>query len=216
MYRLLLLCLALMIASCKTQSDQVVKDIQVKNGVVTSAHALASQIGVDIMKKGGNAVDAAIAVQFALAVVYPIAGNIGGGGFMIYRQPNGESFALGDAALMLNESEYGHPQVAQVAIQQADNLANNLIKDKRKAFAYNDLGSMATIGRNKAVCDFPRFSMKGFFAWLIWLLVHLMAILGVKNKVFVIINWFWNYVTYDQSLRLIIKPKQPMGTREGE
>jgi len=83
-----------MIASCKTQSDQVVKDIQVKNAAVSSAHALASQIGVDIMKQGGNAVDAAIAVQFALAVVYPIAGNIGGGGFMIYREPNGESYAL--------------------------------------------------------------------------------------------------------------------------
>lgn len=94
MYRIILLCLALMMASCKTQNDQVVKDIQVKNAAVTSAHALASQIGVDIMKKGGNAVDAAIAVQFALAVVYPIAGNIGGGGFMIYREPNGESFAL--------------------------------------------------------------------------------------------------------------------------
>lgn len=123
-------------------------------------------------------------------------------------------YAIGDAALMLNESEYGHPQVAQVAIQQADNLANNLIKGKQKDFFYKDLGSMATIGRNKAVCDFPRFSMKGFFAWVIWLLVHLMAILGVKNKLFVIINWFWNYATYDQSLRLIIKPKQPIGTEK--
>jgi gamma-glutamyltranspeptidase/glutathione hydrolase len=84
----------LIISSCKTQSDQIVKDIQVKNGAVASAHALASQVGVDIMKKGGNAIDAAIAVQFALAVVYPIAGNIGGGGFMVYRRPDGESFAL--------------------------------------------------------------------------------------------------------------------------
>lgn len=116
-------------------------------------------------------------------------------------------YAVGDAAIMTNESDYGHPQVAQVAIQQANNLAKNIIKNKQQAFKYKDLGSMATIGRNKAVCDFPRFSMKGFVAWLIWLLVHLMAILGVKNKLFVIINWFWNYVTYDQSLRLIIKPK---------
>lgn len=121
-------------------------------------------------------------------------------------------FALGDIAYM-EEEEYpkGHPQVAQVAIQQAKQLSENL-KNKLKGkefeqFFYKDLGSMATIGRNRAVVDLPRFKFKGFFAWIIWLIVHLFSLIGVKNKIFVFLNWIWNYFTYDQSLRLIIKPK---------
>ena len=121
-------------------------------------------------------------------------------------------FALGDIAYM-EEEKYpkGHPQVAQVAIQQAKQLSENL-KNKLKGkefnqFFYKDLGSMATIGRNRAVVDLPRFKFKGFFAWIIWLIVHLFSLIGVKNKIFVFLNWVWNYFTYDQSLRLIIKPK---------
>ncbi len=121
-------------------------------------------------------------------------------------------FALGDIAYM-EEEDYpqGHPQVAQVAIQQAKQLAENL-KNKLKGkefeqFFYKDLGSMATIGRNRAVVDLPKFKFKGFFAWIVWLIVHLFSLIGVKNKVFVFLNWVWNYFTYDQSLRLIIKPK---------
>ena len=123
-------------------------------------------------------------------------------------------FAIGDIAYM-EEGEYkeGHPQVAQVAIQQAKNLAENfkrLQKDKSfHPFEYKDLGSMATIGRNKAVVDLPKIRFQGFFAWIVWLIVHLFALIGVKNKIFVFINWIWNYFTYDQSLRLIIKPKVP-------
>jgi len=75
-----------------------------------------------------------------------------------------------------------------------------------KTFKYSDLGSMATVGRNLAVVDLPFWKFQGFFAWLTWMFVHLMSLLGVKNKVFVFLNWVWNYVTYDQSLRLIIKP----------
>ncbi len=121
-------------------------------------------------------------------------------------------FALGDISYM-EETLYpeGHPQVAQVAIQQSDNLARNfknIKKDKPlKQFFYKDKGSMATIGRNRAVVDLPNFKFKGFFAWLVWLVVHLFSLIGVKNKLFVFINWVWNYFTYDQSLRLIIKPK---------
>lgn len=121
-------------------------------------------------------------------------------------------YAIGDVAYMEEEAyPKGHPQVAQVAIQQAEQLAKNLKnKKKGKAFSqffYKDLGSMATIGRNRAVVDLPRFKFKGFFAWVVWLVVHLFALIGVKNKLFVFINWVWNYFTYDQSLRLIIKPK---------
>lgn len=121
-------------------------------------------------------------------------------------------YAIGDIALMVTEKfPNGHPQVAQVAIQQAANLAENF---KRKAkgvpfapFIYRDLGSMATIGRNLAVVDLPFMKFQGFFAWLVWMFIHLKSILGVKNKLLTFINWFWSYITYDQSLRLIIKPK---------
>lgn len=120
-------------------------------------------------------------------------------------------YALGDIAYMeTTDYPQGHPQVAQVAIQQGKNLALNF-KNKQKqkapnAFKYKDLGSMATIGRNRAVVDLPHYKSQGAFAWLIWLVVHLFALIGVKNKLFVFINWVWNYFTYDQSLRLIIKP----------
>jgi NADH dehydrogenase len=125
-------------------------------------------------------------------------------------------FVLGDAAIVADDPEYpdGHPQVAQTAIQMAKNLAKNLRKKSEKAwepFVYRDLGSMATIGRNRAVVDLPGFRFGGFFAWFIWLVVHLFAILGVRNKIVVFLNWVWNYFTYDQSLRLIIRPDKKRG-----
>lgn len=120
-------------------------------------------------------------------------------------------YAIGDIAYMETPKyEEGHPQVAQVAIQQAKQMANNLkAVNKGKAmkpFEYKDKGSMATIGRNKAVVDLPNASFQGVFAWYVWLAVHLFAIIGTKNKVFIFLNWVWNYITYDQSLRLIIRP----------
>lgn len=123
-------------------------------------------------------------------------------------------FALGDVALMTEEKfPNGHPQVAQPAIQQGKLLAKNLVSlirgNQPKPFKYKDLGSMATVGRNLAVVDLPFLKFQGFLAWLTWMFVHLMAIVGVKNKVLIFINWLWNYVTYDQSLRLIIRAKSP-------
>ena len=123
-------------------------------------------------------------------------------------------YAIGDIAYRETETyPYGHPQVAQVAIQQAKNVARNLksIQNKKplKPFIYNDRGSMATIGRHRAVVDLPRLRFQGAFAWFVWLIIHLFAILGVKNKLFVFLNWLWNYFTYDQSLRLMIKPRVP-------
>lgn len=123
-------------------------------------------------------------------------------------------FALGDIAYMTEDAyQEGHPQVAQVAIQQGRCLGRNLkrlaMEKPMKTFKYKDLGTMATIGRNRAVVDLPGFKSQGAFAWLIWLFVHLFNILGVKNRLFIFINWVWNYFTYDQSLRLIIRPKIP-------
>ena len=121
-------------------------------------------------------------------------------------------YAIGDLALMkTDEYENGHPQVAQVAIQQATLLAKNLKRKEKgqelKAFKYSDKGSLATVGRNLAVADLPFISFQGFIAWVLWLIVHLMSILGVKNRLFVFINWAWSYFTYDQSLRLLINPQ---------
>jgi NADH dehydrogenase len=123
---------------------------------------------------------------------------------------NPDIFVMGDMALLRND-DYpgGHPQVAQTAIQQAKLIAKNLIKYSQgkplKTFRYKDKGSLATIGRNMGVADLPGISLFGFTAWFVWIFVHLMAILGQKNKIFIFINWLWNYFTYDQSLRLILK-----------
>ena len=121
-------------------------------------------------------------------------------------------YAIGDVAYMTEDAyPNGHPQVAQVAIQQGNLLAQNfkhmLSGKPLKPFSYKDLGSMATIGRNKAVADIGKLKLQGVFAWMVWMFVHLMSIVGVKNKVLIFINWAWNYVTFDQSLRLILKAK---------
>lgn len=122
-------------------------------------------------------------------------------------------FAIGDIALM-ETPKYpkGHPQLANVAINQAKLLAKNLKKTLLNKptvdFEYTDLGSMATIGRNKAVVDLPFIRFKGYTAWLIWMFLHLMLILSVKNKLIIFINWAWAYVTKDTSLRLILSPQR--------
>jgi NADH dehydrogenase len=122
-------------------------------------------------------------------------------------------FAIGDICYQ-TDKDYpsGHPQVAQVAMQQAKNLARNLKRLNRKQelhrFIYIDYGSMATVGRNKALVEVGRFRVYGITAWFMWMFIHLMALVGVKNRILIFINWLWNYITYDQSLRLIIKQKQ--------
>lgn len=121
-------------------------------------------------------------------------------------------FAVGDMSLQTHEPKWpnGHPQVAQPAIQQGRQLAKNLRRlaqgKSPEPFRYTDLGSMATIGRHLAVADLPFWKTQGLLAWMMWLFIHLLYILGTKNKVFVFLNWVWNYITYDQSLRLVIKP----------
>lgn len=120
-------------------------------------------------------------------------------------------FALGDTALMAAPGyPNGHPQVVQPAIQQARNLAVNLRRldagQALRPFRYRNRGSMATIGRNHAVLEVGSFRMHGFWAWTIWLFIHLMSIVGVKNRVVIFLDWMWSYLTYDQSLRLLIRP----------
>ncbi|MEG0947785.1 MAG: NAD(P)/FAD-dependent oxidoreductase [Bacteroidales bacterium] len=117
-------------------------------------------------------------------------------------------YSIGDCCLMITpEKPHGDPQVAQVAIQQAVNLANNLISGEFSTpFNYKDKGSMATIGRNRAVVDLKHSHLAGRFAWWMWLLVHLVTLVGVRNKIVTLINWVWNYFSYNSSLRLLIKP----------
>ena len=124
-------------------------------------------------------------------------------------------YAIGDVAYMEEPAwPNGHPQVAPVAMQMADMIAKNLRRVEMKSgdhlleeFVYNDKGSMATVGRNLAVVDMPKPKLHfgGLFAWMIWMGLHLMLILGVKNRFFVFCNWLYNYFTYDQNLRLIFK-----------
>ncbi|HMK06902.1 MAG TPA: FAD-dependent oxidoreductase, partial [Flavobacterium sp.] len=119
-------------------------------------------------------------------------------------------YALGDIALMATPKyPKGHPQVASVAISQAKLLAKNFKnKLKNKAlieFEYHNKGSMATIGKSKAVVDLPKFSFQGRLAWLTWMLVHLMLILSVRNKFIVFINWTVSYFSNDSTLRIMLR-----------
>lgn len=134
-------------------------------------------------------------------------------------------YAIGDIALMEGDPEYpkGHPQVAQPAIQQGCLLARNLNRlasgnvKSLQEFHYRDKGSMATIGRNKAVADLKFGHMSGFPAWLTWMFIHLMSLLGMRNKITVLVNWIWAYFNYSSSLRLLIHPARfPLRRRWGE
>lgn len=119
-------------------------------------------------------------------------------------------FALGDVAAMVSEENpNGHPGVAPVAIQQGKKLAKNLLSiinnETPEPFKYFDKGSMATVGRNKAVVDIGKIRFQGVFAWFVWMFVHLMSLVGFRNKVVTFVNWVWNYFSYDRGTRLIIR-----------
>ncbi|MDY0781142.1 NAD(P)/FAD-dependent oxidoreductase [Tenacibaculum sp. IB213877] len=120
-------------------------------------------------------------------------------------------YAIGDVACMQSEKfPHGHPMMAQPAIQQGKLLAKNILAElkgkKQKPFKYNDKGSMATIGRNKAVVDLPKWRFQGVFAWFVWMFVHLFSLIGFRNKAVVFLNWVYNYIRFDRETRLIIRP----------
>lgn len=120
-------------------------------------------------------------------------------------------FAIGDIACMVSEDfPQGHPMMAQPAIQHGRQLAANIIsliaKKPLKPFVFKDKGSMATVGRNKAVVDLPHYKFSGVFAWFVWMFVHLLSLIGFKNKAVVFLNWVYNYVRFDREARLIIRP----------
>ena len=119
-------------------------------------------------------------------------------------------YAIGDVSIMKSATTpNGHQMVAQVAIQQGKLLAKNFSKitsgKEPIPFIYHDKGSMATIGRNRAVVDLPKLHFGGFAAWLVWMFIHLFSLVGFRNRVVVFSNWVWNYLTYDRGTRLIIR-----------
>jgi len=120
-------------------------------------------------------------------------------------------YAIGDVAAMItDETPNGHPGVAPAAIQQGTLLAKNLINiiegKPTENFKYFDKGSMATVGRNRAVVDIGKIRFQGVFAWFTWMFVHLMTLVGFRNKIVVFVNWVWSYFSYDRGTRLIIRP----------
>jgi NADH dehydrogenase len=123
---------------------------------------------------------------------------------------SGNIFAIGDVAAMItNETPKGHPGVAQVAIQMGEHTAKTILQlingEPTVPFKYFDKGSLATVGRNKAVADLGKLKFQGFFAWIIWMFVHLISLLGFRNKIVVFINWTMSYLTYNGGARLIIR-----------
>lgn len=120
-------------------------------------------------------------------------------------------YAVGDVAVMMTEkTPKGHPMVAPVAVQQGKLLTVNLVRQRRgqelKPFSYFNKGSMATIGRNKAVVDFAGMHIGGFAAWLIWMFIHLMELVGFRNRLVALVNWSTSYFSYDRGIRLIVRP----------
>lgn len=120
-------------------------------------------------------------------------------------------FAIGDVASMNSDKNpHGHPMMAQPALQQGKLLAKNIVAELNnkslKSFKYNDKGSMATIGRNKAVVDLKKWKFQGVFAWFIWMFVHLFSLIGFRNRAIVFMNWVYNYIRFDRESRLIIRP----------
>jgi NADH:ubiquinone reductase (H+-translocating) len=212
--------------SASTKSEEFLRGLGVQLYLDTVVKAYD---GMSVSLDNGNTLTAKKVIWAAGIVGNPVPGLAAecfakGGRIKVneYNQVVGTDgvWAVGDIASMTSD-EYpaGHPQVAQVALQQGDLVAENLIRLSKqnppKPFTYNDLGSMATIGRHRAVVDLKYWKFQGAFAWFTWLFVHLFAIIGVKNKIFVFLNWLFSYFTYDQSLRLVIKPFKRVTTEKG-
>ncbi|MBL7768125.1 MAG: NAD(P)/FAD-dependent oxidoreductase [Flavipsychrobacter sp.] len=202
-------------------SDQALKYLHRLGVTVVTNYLVASYNGKTLTNKVGSSIETATVLWAAgikghvpegITKVEPVRGNRLPVNELNLLKPYDDIYAIGDvAAMVTTEYPNGHPQVAPVAIQMADNLANNLLAQlsgaEQKTFRYRDKGAMATVGRNLAVVDVPKpkLHFAGFLAWLVWMALHLMLILGVKNRLFVFLNWLYNYVTYDQSLRLIFR-----------
>jgi NADH dehydrogenase len=206
------------------------------------AHKVLKKLGVEIINNtpvkdyadgrvllGNGETIPAATVVWASGVIAREApglpeGSVGKGRRIIvdeFNKVNGTSniFAIGDICYQATDPAFpnGHPQLAQVAIQQGIMLARNIINIQKGAslrpFKYHDKGTMAIIAKFKAVVDLPNGFFKGFFAWLVWLFIHIIPIAGYRNKAKLAFNWLWSFITNDPTLRLIIRPgKKTMKT----
>jgi len=202
-------------------SEQALKYLQNMGVKVMLNTMVSSYNGEEVSLVGGGQIPAKLVIWAA-----GVRGNVPGGidpGLIVKGnrikvdrtnkvENTSNIYALGDVAYMETPLyPKGHPQVANVAIGQADNLADNLkriVANKElHEYEYRDQGSLATVGRNKAVVDIPKPKLHfgGFFAWLFWMFLHLLLLVGVNNRIHVFINWVFNYITFDQNLRLIFK-----------
>lgn len=211
----------LLAAMDRKSSEQAANDLR-ELGVKIMLNSMVTDYkDREVVLSSGQTIKAETVIWVSGVKASPMGGvpesSIGRGGRILtdrYNKVKGMEhvYAIGDQCLVEGDEDYpnGHPQLAQVAIQQAELLAKNILRMERgediKPFAYRNLGTMATIGRKKAVAEIWKARFGGFSAWLLWLVVHLRSILGVKNKTVVFLNWMWNYFNYRQSLRLILKP----------
>lgn len=203
----------------KEASDKALEYLEAMGVKVHLSCAVKSYNGYEVMLNTGEKLISRTLVWAAGVKGNPIDGlgadAIGRGGRVVvdaFNRVKGYEniFAIGDAATMEGDASFpnGHPMMAPPAMQQGRLLAKNLKqlmqKKPMKPFRYFDKGSMATIGRNRAVVDMKAFKTQGFFAWFVWMFVHLISIIGFRNKFFVMFSWFWSYFSYDKSNRLII------------
>lgn len=211
----------LLAAMDRKSSEQAANDLR-ELGVKIMLNSMVTDYkDREVVLSSGQTIKAETVIWVSGVIASPMGGvpesSIGRGGRILtdrYNKVKGMEhvYAIGDQCLVEGDEDYpnGHPQLAQVAIQQAELLAKNILRMERgediKPFVYRNLGTMATIGRKKAVAEIWKARFGGFSAWLLWLVVHLRSILGVKNKTVVFLNWMWNYFNYRQSLRLILKP----------
>lgn len=210
--------------SAKSSADAL-RDLQKMGVEVQLGRTLKDYTGGELHFADGTTTPAGIVIWTAGVVGHsiPLAGTDvtpgPGGRFIVdeYNRVKGldDVYAIGDISLCMDDRfPRGCPQLAQPAIQQGRRVALNLnAPEKAKPFDYHDKGSMATIGRHHAVVDMGKMHIGGYVAWLAWMFVHLITILGMRNKATVLINWMWNYFGLGTSLRMILKPsKYPLET----
>ncbi len=206
------------------KSQQEAQKVLTKLGVnIILGVAVQDYVDGKVVLGNGESIPTATLVWSSGVIACPVPGlppeSIGRGRRILVDEFNkvkntSNVYAIGDICYQTSDPDYpnGHPQLAQVAIQQGKTLAGNIIRETEgktlRPFLYKNKGTMAIIAKYKAVVDLPHGFFKGFFAWLVWLFIHLIPIAGYRNKAKLAYNWFWSFITNDPTLRLIIRPKK--------
>lgn len=206
------------------KSQQEAQKVLTKLGVnIILGVAVQDYVDGKVVLGNGESIPTATLVWSSGVIACPVPGlppeSIGRGRRILVDEFNkvkntSNAYAIGDICYQTSDPDYpnGHPQLAQVAIQQGKTLAGNIIRETEgktlRPFLYKNKGTMAIIAKYKAVVDLPHGFFKGFFAWLVWLFIHLIPIAGYRNKAKLAYNWFWSFITNDPTLRLIIRPKK--------